>query len=79
MDNLQNVLADFFCCSHLQNYSVSLLAELHRQDTHGYIDVLEGIEVDESLLTGESDNIFKTINDESRSAQAVYVFQKALD
>lgn len=62
MDNLQNVLADFFCCSHLQNYSVSLLAERHRQDTHGYIDVLEGIEVDES-----------------RSAQAVYVFQKALD
>lgn len=62
MDNLQNVLADFFCRSHLQNYSVSLLAELHRQNTHGYIDVLEGIEVDES-----------------RSAQAVYVFQKALD
>jgi hypothetical protein len=62
MDNLQNVLADFFCRSHLQNYSVSLLAERHRQDTHGYIDVLEGIEVDES-----------------RSAQAVYVFQKALD
>lgn len=55
-------LADFFCRSHLQNYSVSLLAERHRQDTHGYIDVLEGIEVDES-----------------RSAQAVYVFQKALD